>query len=323
MAMAALATSVGTITVLDEVGISGEKIKKLVTEALNSTELLSRSKDDVEKKIKELKVEHAKLKESTKEHLQEGSRLLIEAETRIETNRRLLESLATDTISRTEKVKEYFNMLDDTDIVEDKEALEDCIHTAVEDFIHLLNASKVTLDEASMEYKNVLRLFEKIQIKLNDYKYDIEQMCQVESTEYEEWTHKIRTAVYASVGVVTLGVGLAVAAPIVETEISKYWHVLQELKKNVGKTVIAADKLLRDVDRKATFVQDEVQLITNWSMSIKQALEREKEMKEIATTLANVKGAGMKKLLSKKKEVINGVLDNLTDSCKKYLEHKL
>lgn len=319
-----------TETVLGELQQTGSRYLQLIDQFLESARSLANAKEDVERKINELKVEQAELKTSTKDRLREASGQLCQAETMIETNRRLLVSLAQDTITRNKSIMEYFDMLDDPDVLEDMDALKECIHTSVEDFILMMKASQPVLAKADSEYREVLKMFVNIKVNLNAYKDDIRQMMDQNSAEYRSWTTALRLSIYPSAlatgslgGPAGVAVATASAAALLESAIQKYTKELNEKKISVENACEALDRLLKDVDRKADFVQEEIQLVKDWSMTLQQALDKEKDMTEMKDKLSKAKSKGMIKIVLKKKELIVKTLIHLSDACQKYIDHKM
>lgn len=280
---------------------------------------------DIEKEIQKIDTAIEGLGEDAKNNFKDSYKGFVNAQIKITDNRRILTSLAKDTIQRIDMLKDYFGLLDDEDITDDPEALKETVETAVEDFLNLQRNVLEQLKTAKESYMAAMEQLGEVKANLTSFVDEIERLKK--NSEDSDYAENLRKKVYgataasALLGPIGVAVAYSIAASVVEEKIADWKASMDKLVDACDSTKLTAETLLEKTDEYSDFIDEELNLMEDWRSNVQRTLDQEKKMNSIGRAIDQDK-PGLKKLAKKHKEAVMTTLTGLYEVCHEYIDHK-
>jgi len=259
---------------------SPEMISAIVDSADKLSDVLIKIKDQfvgpaidaLDAEISKINTNIEGITQEEKDKVRDALESLYNSESSILAVRAVLEGLATETISRSSKLRAIISKIEDG---ASEDRIKKLISYSAKHMIDLMGRSKDLLDEAQTKYSETTASLNKVKADLVSFRNSVEGMADDSRPRMQAWIKKTREIVYGS-GAACLvfppscAIYYPTAAAILETKINQYKEDVALLETVVKQSTEHTQEMIDRVDGTLTFVNEEVKLIIAWESQLSQ-----------------------------------------------------
>eukprot|EP00091_Calanus_sinicus_P006461 TRINITY_DN1710_c0_g1_i2.p1 TRINITY_DN1710_c0_g1~~TRINITY_DN1710_c0_g1_i2.p1 ORF type:complete len:332 (-),score=47.92 TRINITY_DN1710_c0_g1_i2:177-1172(-) len=262
--------------------------------------------------IKQIDTKTEQLKDEERQILTNALKAYRQAEGEIGVMRLSLESLASETIKRTNTLLRIIQKLSPSD---DEKTIQNKVKLVQALFIRLMERSKTLLAEAKVEYAQVRRTLTNVQTSLEYFEKSVQDLRNSESDRYAGSITAIRASLYTTAAyagctnpllIASCPQAIAVAAAIAEPTVAAWKSSVKRLLRAIDDSLKETNGILGKILITLDQVKTEERIITRWRSDV-----------EITSDLA---GYTAELISAELKTELTDPLQGLVDTCKEFIK---